>query len=107
MKLEITGNYYRSPWFGDDQSETVKTTFTKLKDCLDASGYPGKGKYSFGNPMDDDCTSICKDGDLWAVFYLERGTRFSPAFFLNLDDAIDYFLWKLTQGTVTFSTLEN
>ena len=56
-------------------------------------------KYRANMALPGERWLLVRDGDFWAVSYTERGLRFSPAFFWGIEDAIQFFLFKLT-GTI-------
>lgn len=100
MKIEFGNEYYVTHIQTEDKRNTyVQALFEKLRAVLKAEGIKEKD-YSLDDPKADDCFLLCKEGDFWAVSYLERGVKFRPAFFFDIDDAIYFFLWKLTDGKV-------
>jgi hypothetical protein len=101
MNIELSGNYHFNRRMSEQARELdVGQLFAKIRTMLSAKGYPEKSNYSLGDEKQDDCLLFCEDGEFWVVTYVERGVRFSPAFFLDIDDAIHFFLWKLTDGDV-------
>ena len=101
MKIEFGNEYYVTHVQAEDKRNMyAQALFEKLRAALNAEGVKEKD-YSLGDLKADDCFLLCKEGDFWAVSYLERGMKFRPAFFFEVDDAVHFFLWKLTDGKVT------
>jgi hypothetical protein len=101
VNIEIGDEYYVTHVQADaEQNIYAQALFEKLRTALNAEGVKEKD-YSLGDLRADDCFLLCKYGNFWAVSYLERGMKFRPAFFFEVDDAVHFFLWKLTDGKVT------
>lgn len=104
MKIEFSSEYYLTHIQPEDKRNAhAQALFQKLRQELHAVGIKENESYSLGDSSADDCFLLCKEGDLWAVSYLERGMKFRPAFFFDIDDAVHFFLWKLTDGNVSLS----
>ena len=103
MKIEICDGYHVTHIQTEvERSAYAQDLFDKLRHTLKAANFKEKD-YSLCNLGADDCLLLCKEGDFWAVSYLERGMKFRPAFFFDIDDAVAFFLWKLSYGKVTMS----
>jgi len=101
MKVEISDNCYLNRHLSDQNHNLgLSNLFKELNAKLTSTGYP-ETSYCLGENQRNDCLVLTEDGEFWSVFYMERGVRFSPAFFVDIDDAVHFFLWKLTNGRVT------
>lgn len=56
-----------------------------------------RGGYTLGVPDSGGEGGICmhREGNLWAVYISERGTRINPAFFASELDAANYLVWRM------------
>ena len=102
MKIDINdANYLLRRDSVESRVINDNELFTRLNTALRNAGFsPSKDGYSILDVASDDCFVICKDGDFWSVSYFERGLRLRPALFFNLEDAIQFFLLKVTKSKV-------
>ena len=103
MKIEINdANYLSRQDSSESRTTTSKELFKRLKTSLINAGFaPGKDHYSIEDIAVDDCFVICEDGEFWSVSFFERGRRHRPALFFDLEDAIRFFLLKVTKSAVS------
>lgn len=100
MKVEICDNYHLNRHLIDQNHDpNLEVLLENLHAKLAVAGY-SESSYCLGRTQKDDCLTLCEDGEFWSVFYMERGVRFAPAFFVDVDDAVHFFLWKLTNDKV-------
>lgn len=102
MNIELKLNYFFRSNFGANKKERVEKIFSHLDDQLHLAGYPAKANYALRENNRDDCLLLSEDGGFWVVCYSERGVKFSPAFFSDIDEAVQFFVYKLSGGTLKF-----
>lgn len=101
MKIEINdANYMPFHSSSEENSMESLNLLKKLDETLKQSGYPAKRNYAIQNLAAEDCYLLCRDACFWSVSHVERGRRHWPAFFFELEDAINFFLLKVTDGEV-------
>lgn len=107
MKIEINdSNYLKQISNPEAQESEGKLMLEKLHHALTREGFnPATHNYAINDIAADDCTLICKDGIFWSVSHLERGRRHWPALFFCLEDAIRFFLMKVTNSKVSIFPL--
>jgi hypothetical protein len=100
MNLDINDqNYFDTSDQTQEQQAREEILFKSLAKVLLGAGYsPSTNNYSINDLSCEDKLVITKDGLLWAVFHLERSRRHWPAFFSNVDDAIRFFIMKVTNN---------
>ncbi len=72
-----------------------KKFFEDIKERLSKEGFFVGRDYFFGNNEVIEGLCLCEDGEFWVVSYFERGTMFSPAFFVDSGDAALFLEAKL------------
>jgi len=102
MKIDIDDTNYM-PIRRSSEPDSVESLnlLKKLNDALNKAGYPEKRNFAIQNLAAEDCYLLCRDGGFWSVSHVERGRRHWPAFFFDIEDAIGFFLLKVTNGEVT------
>lgn len=75
--------------------EGIVNPFSRIRNYLSLAGISPK-EYSLGEATANDCFIVCQEGEFWVVSYAERGSRFWPAIFCDIKDAMDYMVLKLT-----------
>ena len=102
MKIEIDdANYMPHRISSQSDSPESVSLLRKLNETLTKAGYPAKRNYAIQDLSAEDCYLLCRDGFLWSVSHVERGRRHWPALFFELEDAIDFFLLKVTNGEIS------
>lgn len=102
MKIEINdANYLMRQDSSESRAINSKDLFERLNTTLTNAGFsPNKDYYSIQDVTCDDRFVICKDGEFWSVSFFEKGRRHRPAFFFDLEDAIRFFLMKVTRSAI-------
>ncbi len=80
-----------------------KKFFETIKKELSQEGFNFDRDYYLGFEKVIEGLCLYEDGEFWVVAYFERGTRFSPAFFVDPSDASLFLAAKLKRWPKTFN----
>ena len=95
MNIEIdSNNCLMTSDFESDIQEIEKVS--RHLSGMKRSGEKIIKPYSINSEIGDNFYLLCRDGVFWSVSYFERGQRNWPAFFVQVSDAIEFFLLKVT-----------
>ncbi len=77
-----------------------KNFFFFLRKELSAEGFVIDRDYFLGSEKVNEGLCLHEDGQFWVVSYFERGMQFSPAFFVDPDDAALFLTAKLKRRDI-------
>jgi hypothetical protein len=78
--------------------------FSLISEILTKHGV-SPATYYLGRADVDDRTCLYEEGEFWVVAHCERGARWSPCFFENYHDAVNFFVWNLLQQKANLPTI--
>lgn len=96
MEYEFSNKYFFNKKRIEDTMELDrKTFFESTHKELESMGFVEGIDFSLNEKNSDNLICIFEEGEFWVVSYIERGVRFSPAFFVDPKDARIFLISKL------------
>ncbi len=96
MKYEFDQSYRFSKASIEKAMDLDKAKFyDAIKQELHSHGFFEVNNFHLGDDRADDVFCLFEDRDFWVVTYIEKGTRFAPAFFVDPEHARLFLLSKL------------